>query len=160
MSLEELDLEETLYYERRRFYRVQQILRVTRWLLLTLITASTLYVIYQIVLGFKRINDIEFWKRPSQQVKSAITSAGFDLFVMFMIVLFNCVGYVSTFSESFSLTIVYVFGTTMTLIMSFFSDQAENWPANYRLPLLIFRVLSLQLGILFFFLMRKRRVSS
>lgn len=160
MSIEDLSIEEELYEDRRRFYRTQQWLRVTKYSMLTLIAGSTCYVITLIVMIFGYMNEMQFWTRPSAVVKANIMNEGFDLFILFMIVLFNCVGFFSTISESFSLTVVYVFGTTMTLIMSFFTDSQHTWSAGHRLPLVILRALLLTLGLVYFFLMRQRRVTS
>ena len=156
----QLSLEESLYEQRRIFHRTQKWLRCVKYILLIVNILQIVYSIYVMTNCFNRLNQFEFWTRPSNTVHVAIQSESFDLFVMFTVVLFNLVGLVGTHFESFTLTAIHCFGTSMALILSLFADRQQHWPSGHQLTLQLAISAQLMLAISFFLLMHKRRVSN
>lgn len=153
--VEELSLEETAYYERLRFRQVQRLIAFIKGVMIICIAGSTVYTCFGIGFGYKRLRDIDSWTRPSAEIADAAMLEGFNVFLMSLFLIFNLVGFVSVVTESFTLTTVYCFGTTVIFLLSFADEQP--WPDSLIVKVALFVLL--QLSLVFFFLMRKRRVS-
>ena len=156
--MEHMSFEERNLVERRTFHRIQQQLKYCRIAILVLITVGLIDVVLKLTHSIQKYSDLSphvtrssSHNRLTQEMQGDVYNTA--LACLFFVV--NAFGAVALLIESFLLISAFALFNTGIFLLSFAGDTSLPHGLLFKLILLFI----LQLTILFFLLMRSRRLS-
>lgn len=163
--MEQLSFEERNRAERRTFHQIQQRIRVSRIAILVLIVIGLIGVTLRLTHSYKRYSEHNWFTRiptpddltspQAQLLRREIQDEAYETAVACMFFIVNAFGIVAVVLESFLLVTAYTVFNTGILLLSFTADNSLPHGLLFKVTL----ILLIHLTILFFFLMRSRRLS-
>ena len=160
-----LSFEERNFIERSNFHRIQTFLRWTRYFIILLYVSGVVFVSIKMHDTMTRIQEINRMSKTTvafhtpylqhAHFRREIESEGYHVLNLCLFLIVNTFGVVSVVVESFSLVLVYFVANLSIFALSFTDDNSVPNGLIYKLLVLAL----VQSTLVFYFLMRRRRVS-
>lgn len=163
-----MDFSERNFLERSYFHQTQTLLKWTR-IFFTIVSLTGIgFVSFRLCESFHRVQEVNSMSRsfisfgPGPELnstfKQAVESEGYHILLLTLFIMINSFGLTAIFLESFCLVLVYIGSNTSIFILSFTDTDTDNSIPN-GIIFKYFLVSLTSISIMFFYLMRKRRVS-